>query len=131
MIKLRKALCAIGVAAGVLMSAPLVQAQPTASSETIITGSASWYGAELNGRTTASGEPFDMDDLTAAHPTLPFGTIVRVTNQDNGKSVIVRVNDRGPFSGKRVIDLSRKAAKSIGMLKRGVGRVKIEILERA
>ncbi len=125
------ALCAIGVAAGVLMSAPLAQAQPTASTETIITGSASWYGAELNGRATASGEPFDMNDLTAAHPTLPFGTIVRVTNQANGKSVVVRVNDRGPFHKKRVIDLSRQAAKSIGMLKSGVGRVKIEILELA
>ena len=96
----------------------------------VLTGPASWYGPKFHGRTTASGEPFDMDDLTAAHRTLPFGTRVRVTNEANGKSIIVRINDRGPFHGKRVIDLSRKAAKSIGLMSRGVGPVKIEVLER-
>ena len=96
----------------------------------VLSGPASWYGPKFHGRTTASGEPFDMDDLTAAHRTLPFGTRVRVTNEANGKSIIVRINDRGPFHGRRVIDLSRKAAKSIGLMSRGVGPVKIEVLER-
>lgn len=95
-----------------------------------LSGAASWYGPKFDGRLTASGEPFDMDDLTAAHRTLPFGTRIRVTNETNGKSVIVRINDRGPFAGKRVIDLSRKAAQAIGLMKRGVGRVKIEVLEK-
>lgn len=96
----------------------------------VISGPASWYGPKFHGRQTASGEPFDMHDLTAAHRTLPFGTRVRVTNDANGRSVIVRINDRGPFHGKRVIDLSRTAAKAIGLVSRGVGRVKIEVLAR-
>lgn len=97
----------------------------------ILTGSASWYGPKFHGRLTANGERFNMDDLTAAHRTLPFGTRVRVTNNATGKAVIVRINDRGPFHGNRVIDLSRKAAKSIGLMSRGVGNVKIEVLENA
>ena len=96
----------------------------------IVLGKASWYGPKFHGRTTASGEPFDMHGLTAAHRTLPFGTRVRVTNEANGKTVVVRINDRGPFVGKRVIDLSRKAAQVIGLVKTGVGRVKIEVLDR-
>lgn len=94
----------------------------------ILTGSASWYGPKFHGRLTANGERFNMDDLTAAHRTLPFGTRVRVTNNSTGKAVIVRINDRGPFHGNRVIDLSRQAAKSIGLMSRGVGNVKIEVL---
>lgn len=93
-------------------------------------GAASWYGLKFHGKPTASGEPFDSDDLTAAHPTLPFGTQVRVTNEANGKSVVVRINDRGPFAGKRIIDVSKKAAKRIGILERGVGRVKLEVLDK-
>ncbi|MCO6386791.1 septal ring lytic transglycosylase RlpA family protein [Aliihoeflea sp. 40Bstr573] len=93
-----------------------------------ITGSASWYGGQFHGRTTANGERYDMNELTAAHKTLPFGTKVRVTNERNGKAVVVRINDRGPFVGKRVIDLSRGAAQAVGMIDQGVARVKIEVL---
>ena len=92
-------------------------------------GEASWYGPKFHGRTTASGEPFDMGALTAAHRTLPFGTLVRVTAKRTGRSVIVRINDRGPFAGNRVIDLSRAAAAEIGLVRRGVGQVSIEVLE--
>ncbi len=88
-------------------------------------GVASWYGPELHGRPTASGEPFDMDDLTAAHPTLPLGTRAQVTNLDNGRTVTVRINDRGPFSGHRMIDLSRAAAREIGMLAAGSATVEV------
>ncbi len=94
-----------------------------------LTGYASWYGPKFNGRRTASGEIFDMNKLTAAHNTLPFGTIVRVTNLRNGKSVVVKINDRGPFKKNRVIDLSYKAAKKIGMIRDGTAPVKITILK--
>ncbi len=87
---------------------------------------ASYYGREFHGRRTASGERFDMNAMTAAHRSLPFGTIVRVTNPHNGRSVKVRINDRGPFVAGRDIDLSYAAAKAIDML--GVGPVKLEIL---
>jgi rare lipoprotein A len=93
-----------------------------------IVGQASWYGAQFQGRRTASGEVFDMSELTAAHQTLPFGTQVRVTNPRNGRSVIVRINDRGPYSGQRIIDLSRMAAELLGLRAKGVGRVRIEVL---
>lgn len=92
-------------------------------------GAASYYGSELAGRPTASGESFDPDRLTAAHRTLPFGTRVRVTNLRNERSVVVRINDRGPFSGRRVLDLSYSAAMKIGMLQRGTERVRMEVLE--
>lgn len=92
-------------------------------------GEASWYGARFHGNQTASGERFDMDDHTAAHRTLPFGTRVRVTNTRNGEQVLVRVNDRGPYSGQRVIDLSRAAAEDIGMVSSGTAWVRGEVLE--
>ncbi|MFB0611074.1 septal ring lytic transglycosylase RlpA family protein [Aurantiacibacter poecillastricola] len=92
-------------------------------------GIASYYGRRFHGRPTASGEPFDMNDLTAAHKTLPFGSRVRVTNTRNGASVIVRVNDRGPFVRGRDIDLSRKAAEQIGIVSSGHGRVELELLD--
>lgn len=92
-------------------------------------GDASYYGNELAGRPTASGESFNPETLTAAHRTLPFGTRLRVTNTSNGKSVTVRVNDRGPFSGKRVLDLSHSAARQIGMLQRGTARVRMQVLK--
>ncbi len=92
-------------------------------------GVASWYGRELNGRRTASGERFNMKALTAAHKTLPFGTRLRVTDLATQKSVVVRVNDRGPFVRGRVLDLSYQAAKEIGLLARGHDRVKIEVLK--
>ena len=100
----------------------------SASSQQIISGSASWYGGQFHGRKTANGERYNQNALTAAHKTLPFGTKVRVTNESNGKSVVVRINDRGPFVGKRVIDLSRAAANAVGMVQRGVARVKVEVL---
>lgn len=92
-------------------------------------GQASWYGAQHQGKATASGEPFNMNALTAAHRELPFGSRLRVTNLNNGRSVIVRINDRGPFSRGRIIDLSRKAAEQLGMLKSGVAPVKIELIK--
>jgi rare lipoprotein A len=92
------------------------------------TGVASWVGAEYHGRETASGEIYDMDSLTAAHNYLPFGARVRVVNLDNNKSVVVRINDRGPFAKGRIIDVSRKAAIELGLLIKGSARVRVEIL---
>jgi rare lipoprotein A len=92
-------------------------------------GVASWYGREFQGRKTASGERFNMYDLTAAHPSLPFGSRVKVTNLENGKSVIVRINDRGPHVKGRIIDLSYAAAKKIGMVQSGTARVKVELIK--
>lgn len=94
-----------------------------------LSGVASWYGSQFQGRRTANGERFDMHGLTAAHRSLPFGTAVRVTNHANARSVVVRINDRGPFAGGRVIDLSRAAASSIGMINSGTARVTIEVLQ--
>jgi rare lipoprotein A len=93
-------------------------------------GMASWYGPGFHGRRTASGETFNSGGLTAAHRYLPFGTRVRVTNLRNGRSVVVRINDRGPFSGGRVIDLSRGAAAIIGVFQSGVAPVVLEVLGR-
>ena len=89
-------------------------------------GNASWYGPAQDGKETASGETFDQNELTAAHPTLPLGTKAVVTNLETGKSVTVRINDRGPYVKGRKIDLSRAAAQQIGMGKKGVAKVKIE-----
>lgn len=91
-------------------------------------GDASWYGAPHKGHRTASGEPYDPQLLTAAHPSLPLDSTVRVTNLKNGLSVDVRVNDRGPYKSRRVIDLSAKAAETIGLKRRGVAKVKVELL---
>lgn len=91
-------------------------------------GIASWYGPGFNGRSTASGEIFDMQKLTAAHKTLPFGTRVKVTNLVNGKSVIVRINDRGPYVHGRVIDLSRAAASTIDLIASGTAPVQMHVL---
>lgn len=93
-----------------------------------LTGTASWYGGQFHGRQTANGEKYDMNSLTAAHKTLPFGTKVRVTNRANGKSVVVRVNDRGPYAGDRILDLSRGAAAKVGMLRSGIAKVQVDIL---
>ncbi len=89
-------------------------------------GKASWYGEKFHGRKTANGESFNMNAMTAAHRTLPFGTKVEVTDLDSGKKVIVRINDRGPYSGGRIIDLSKKAASKLGIIKKGVARVHIK-----
>jgi rare lipoprotein A len=91
----------------------------------VVEGLASWYGPGFEGRNTASGEPFDSGQLTAAHRSLPFGTVVEVTNLANGASVLVRINDRGPFEPMRIIDLSQAAADAIGMLSAGVASVSI------
>ena len=91
-------------------------------------GIASWYGPGFYGHKTASGEKFTAKGLTAAHKTLPFGTMLRVTNIDNGRSVVVRVNDRGPFVRNRIIDLSKSAAEKIGMMGTGTARVEVATL---
>jgi len=93
--------------------------------ETVGTGVASWYGAELAGHRTASGERFNPSELTAAHRTLPLGTHVKVTY--HGRSVVVRINDRGPFAGHRLIDLSRAAAEEIGLRRAGSGKVTLAV----
>lgn len=93
------------------------------------TGLASWYGRQFHGRKTANGDQFDMYAMTAAHRSLPLNCYIRVTNQDNGKSVVVKVNDRGPFHGNRVLDLSYAAATQLGITQKGVGNVTIERIE--
>ena len=95
----------------------------------IQTGIASWYGPEFDGRPTSSHEIFDMNDLTAAHNTLPLGSYAMVTNLDSGRSVIVRINDRGPFVKNRVIDLSYAAARAIGLIGPGTAPVRVEVLK--
>jgi rare lipoprotein A len=94
-------------------------------------GLASWYGDDFHGRQTANGEVFDMSSLTAAHPTLPMPSYARVTNLSNGKSLIVRVNDRGPYHGNRLIDVSNKAAELLEFKGNGVARVRVEYVGRA
>src|ERR1700674_2786975 len=94
-------------------------------------GLASWYGDDFHGRQTANGEVFDMDGLTAAHPTLPMPCYARVTNLSNGKSLIVRVNDRGPYANNRLIDVSNKAAELLEFKGNGVARVRVEYVARA
>lgn len=92
------------------------------------TGMASWYGKELAGRPTASGEPFRPSRMTAAHRTLPFGTVVKVTRLDNGKSVRVVVNDRGPYAKGRIIDVSRGAARKLDLVDAGVAKVEVRVV---
>jgi rare lipoprotein A len=95
---------------------------------TRIVGLASWYGQRHQGHATASGEAYDMNKLTAAHRTMPFGTRLRVTNVENGRSVVVRVNDRGPWVNDRVLDVSLAAAKALGMVGGGVTKVEVVVL---
>lgn len=113
---------------------PPVQIAPEPASQTRVVatrlGQASWYGPGLYGRRTASGEPLERGALTAAHPNLPFGTKVRVTNLWNGRSQVVRINDRGPFHAGRVIDLSQGAADRLGLTASGVAHVKLEVLDK-
>jgi rare lipoprotein A len=102
----------------------------TSHNQTLVSkGKASFYADQFHGHTTANGETFNMHQLTAAHPSLPFGTWVRVTNLRNGRDVVVRINDRGPFVKGRIIDLSIGAAKEIGILKSGTVQVKLETIE--
>ena len=95
----------------------------------VITGVSSWYGPNFHGKLTANGEVFDQYGVTAAHKTLPLGTVVRVTNIDNGKSIILRINDRGPYVGNRILDCSYGAATKLGFKDLGTANVKIKIIE--
>jgi len=114
---------------GFMVLAVLALALPFGSAQARVQeGVVSWYGAQFHERPTASGELFDAMAMTMAHPTLPFGTQVRVTNLRNGRSVVVRVNDRGPFVGRRIADLSQAAAAQIGMMRRGLAKVRLEVL---
>ena len=93
-------------------------------------GTASWYGEYFDGKPTASGEDYDMYDMTAAHPTLPLGSYVRVTNLRNGRAVVVKVNDRGPIVEGRIIDLSYGAAQALQFQQRGLQRVRLDLVKR-
>ncbi|MEQ5786357.1 septal ring lytic transglycosylase RlpA family protein [Erythrobacter sp. NFXS35] len=117
---------------------PLTQAHEPEAAEALIdqpvttslgSGSASYYASKFHGRRTASGEAFDNGAMTAAHRTLPFGSLVRVTNPATGESVTVRINDRGPFSRGRVIDVSRAAAEELGLVASGHADVELELIE--
>jgi len=100
----------------------------TAKRRDALHGIASWYGSVFDGRATANGERFDMNAMTACHPTLPFGTLVRVVNLRNKRSVVVRINDRGPLGRRRVIDLSYAAAEELKITERGLAPVALEIV---
>lgn len=113
-------------AAALSLCRPKVETHPPGGY--VQTGVASWYGEEFHGRKTSSLEVYDMNDLTAAHNSLPLGTFVAVTNLNNGRSVVVRINDRGPFVKNRVIDLSYAAARAIDMIGTGTAPVRIEVL---
>lgn len=93
-------------------------------------GMASWYGKDFHNKKTANGEKYNMNDMTAAHKTLPLPSIIKVINLENGKSAIVRVNDRGPFNGERILDVSKKVAKELEFKDKGLTRVKIELLRK-
>jgi len=110
-------------------TAPPGMPAPPPAPGTIQEGLASWYGLEEAGRPTASGEPMDPDGFTAAHLTFPFGTLLRVTDAQNGRSVMVVVNDRGPFVKERILDLSYGAAQALDMVRRGVAPVRIEVIQ--
>jgi rare lipoprotein A len=116
---------AIPVAA---VKTPKTQKSVKAEPKPFQVGSASWYGKQFHGRTTASGEDFDMFEFTAAHKTLPLGTFVKVTNLKNGKWIVVRVNDRGPYVGDRIMDLSYSAARMLNF-RDGVERVRIDLIQ--
>lgn len=105
-----------------------VAAPPADTAEEIGSGNASWYGRQFAGRPTASGERFNPAQMTAAHRSLPFGSKVRVTSQRTGQSIVVRINDRGPFHGNRLIDLSEAAADAIGIKASGQGRVTLSLI---
>jgi len=119
---------------GILPPRSPVQTKPevrrqTAKSQPYQIGTASWYGEDFDGKPTASGEDYDMYDLTAAHPTLPLGSYVRVTNLRNGRAVVVKVNDRGPIVPGRIIDLSYGAAQALEFENRGLQRVRLDLVK--
>ncbi len=111
------------------VEAPLV-AHPSEPSKPVKVwmGNASWYGPGFDGRKTANGEVFDSQALTAAHPTLPFGSLVRIVNTESGRYQVVRINDRGPYQEGREIDVSLRTARNLGMIRHGVSRVRLELL---
>jgi rare lipoprotein A len=129
--------CAV---AGLIALSPKSEARSSVSSlpprpsaipkEAPETGEASWYGEEFQGNETANGEIYDLNGLTAAHPTLPFGTTVKVTNLNNRKNILLRINDRGPYFGRRLIDVSWAAAKRLGFIDSGTTPVRIEVVAR-
>jgi rare lipoprotein A len=112
------------------MEAPLVAhlSEPIKPIKTWV-GNASWYGREFDGKKTADGERFDSESLTAAHPNLPFGSVLRVVNPRNGKFELVRINDRGPYQEGREIDVSYRVARKLGLVHAGVNQVRLELLE--
>jgi rare lipoprotein A len=112
------------------MEAPLVAhlSEPIKPIKTWV-GNASWYGREFDGKKTADGERFDSESLTAAHPNLPFGSVLRVVNPRNGKFELVRINDRGPYQEGREIDVSYRVARKLGLIHAGVNQVRLELLE--
>ena len=132
-------LCSFVMALGALALGVSCAGEETAESEKVLTvgdegpsvkeGVASYYSRELAGNPTSSGELFDPEAMTAAHRTLPMGTRLRVTNLRNDRSVVVRVNDRGPYAEGRILDVSRRAAERLDMLEHGTVRVRIEVLE--
>jgi rare lipoprotein A len=95
------------------------------------TGIASWYGPQFHGKKTANGEVFDQNEMSAAHPTLPMPVLARVTNLENGKSIVVRINDRGPFAAGREIDMSKRAAEELGFMQKGTAKVRVQYIGRA
>ena len=113
-----------------VMDAPLVAhlSEPVKPIRSWV-GNASWYGAEFDGKKTADGERFDSESLTAAHPNLPFGSVVRVVNPRNGKFELVRINDRGPYQEGREIDVSYRVARKLGLIHAGVNQVRLDLLE--
>lgn len=118
---------ALAATLSIMLAAAPVMPQAQAR-ESVLTGVASWYGPGFHGRQTANGERYDMNEMTAAHKSLKFGTRVRVTNENNGLSVVVRINDRGPYVGSRIIDLSKSAAQAIDMIGPGTAAVTVEVL---
>jgi len=112
-----------------LLAAGCATARPMMAGAPRQIGIASYYGREHDGRRTASGERFDMGEMTAAHRTLPFGTRVRVTNLGNGRQVVVTINDRGPWKKGRIIDVSYGAAKQLGLVGPGTARVRVDVLQ--
>jgi rare lipoprotein A len=122
--KVTLTLVSLFISGSTIFLSPAAYAEPDQSSAKVIqSGRASWYGPGFHGRRTASGETFNTNDMTAAHRTLPFGTKVRVVNKKTGRSVVVRINDRGPYAHGRVIDLSKASAQAIGIS--GVGSVDV------
>ena len=124
----KSGICTVSIFLSLLTITGVTKAKESTAGKQVLSGSASWYGGQFHGRTTANGERYDMNGLTAAHRSLPFGTRVRVTNLRNGRSVTVRINDRGPYVGKRIIDLSRGAAQAVNMIRMGVALVRLEVL---